>query len=152
MLGQGPGLLPHRLVRCEEQPGGDVGRAHAPSGIDPRSDDEPDVIAVDLAPRQAADVEQRPKSNLVRALRQHAESELGNDTVLPRQGNDVGKRPDRGNLHERGQPVRVAGASTKRLHELQRHADTRKVFVRIGAVVALRIDDRQRLRQRRVGS
>ena len=44
-------------------------------------------------------------------------------------------------------PVRVA----QRLHQLQRDADAGEVLVRIGAVVALRVDDRERLRQLGVG-
>ena len=55
----------------QQQPGGDVRRAHAAGGVDARREHEADVIAVDLLAGQAADVEQRSQPDLVRTLRQH---------------------------------------------------------------------------------
>src|SRR5439155_24878128 len=68
LLGQRPRFLAHRLVGRQQQTRGDVGSAHAAGGIHARRDDEADVVAVDLAAGQAADVEQRAKAYLVRSL------------------------------------------------------------------------------------
>ena len=143
-------LLGHRLVVRQEQARGDVGRAHAPGGVHARRQHEADVIAVDRLSRQARDVEQRPQADLVRPLRQQVEPELRDHAVLADERDDVGQRADGGHLDEARQPALVAGAPAQRLHQLQRHADARQVLVGIGAVVPLRVDDRQRRRQLRV--
>ena len=62
-------LVGHRLVAREEQPRRDIGRAHPAGGVDARSYHEPDMVAVDLASGEAADVEQGPKAYLVRPPR-----------------------------------------------------------------------------------
>src|SRR4029434_8796267 len=84
-------------------------------------------------------------------FRQYAEAKLRDDAVLARQRDDISQRPNRSDLHERRQPVRMAGAGAQRLNQLQRHPDTGEVLVWISAVVTLRIDDRQRVRQLNAG-
>ncbi len=54
-------------------------------------------------------------------------------------------------LMKPGSQAVVARLAAERLHELQRHADTRQVLVRIGAIAALGIDHGERRRQFRVG-
>ena len=103
----------HRFVGGQQQARGDVRRAHAAGGVDARRQDEPDVVAVDLLAGEAAHVEQRAQPDLVRTLRQHAESELGDDPVLADQRHHVGERADRGDLHERRQPA-AAGRCARR--------------------------------------
>ncbi len=55
------------IVGGEQQPGGDVGRAHAAGGVDARRHHEADVVAVDGLAREAGGIEQRPQAHLVRA-------------------------------------------------------------------------------------
>src|SRR5205085_7015397 len=69
----------------------------------------------DLAAREAAHLEQRAKANFVRPFRQHPKAKLRDDAVLSLQRHNVCQRADRRHLHERGQPVRMAGASAERL-------------------------------------
>ena len=83
----------------------------------------------------------------MRAARQQIEAELRDDAVLADERHDVGERADRGDLDESRQPGVASGAAAQRLHQLQRDADAGEVLVRIRAVVALRVDDRQRRRQ-----
>src|SRR3954465_9480659 len=47
LLGEAARFVPHRLVGGQEQACRDVGRAHAASRVDPRSEHERDLIAVD---------------------------------------------------------------------------------------------------------
>ena len=54
-------FFPQRFVGREQQAGRDVGRAHAPGGIDARRQHESDVITVDRLAGQAGGVEQRPE-------------------------------------------------------------------------------------------
>ena len=54
-------------------------------------------------------------------------------------------------LTNAGSQRRVPGLRAQRLHQLQRDADAGQVLVGIGAVVPLRVDHRQRLRQLGVG-
>ena len=147
---QRPGFVAQRFVGRQQQPGGDVGRAHAPRGVHSRREQERDVIAVDRLSAQARDVEQRPQADLVRAAGQQVQSQLGDDAVLADQRHDVGERADRRDLDEAGQPVVVARRVTQRLHELQRDADAGEVFVGIPAIAALGIDDGEGGRQLRV--
>ena len=88
----------------QQQPRRDVGRAHAAGGVDARRHHEADVIAVDGLAGQAGGLEQRAQADLVRALGQHLQAELGDDAVLADQRHDVGERADRGDLDERRQP------------------------------------------------
>src|SRR4029450_1977796 len=85
LLGQLPCLVSHAIVRREEQPGSDVRRAHAAGSIDAWREDEADVVTVDFLPREAAYVEQRAQTDLVRSLREHREAELGDDAILASQ-------------------------------------------------------------------
>ena len=65
----------------------------------------------------------------------------------PTSGTTSASVPIDGDLHEGRQPRRLARSRAERLHQLQRDADAGEILVRIGAVVALRIDDRARIRQ-----
>ena len=89
------------------------------------------MIAVDFLAGQAAHVEQRAQTDLVRPLREHRETELGDDAILSDQRHDVGQRADRRDFHERGNPIRASRARAQRLNELERHADAGEVLVRI---------------------
>ena len=91
--------------------------------------------------------EQRAQADLVRALRQHVEAELRDDAILADERHDVGERADRRNLDERRQQPLAIALAAQRLHELQRHADAREILVGIVAIVALRVDHRDRDRQ-----
>jgi hypothetical protein len=68
LLGELSGFGAHRFVRGQEQTRGNVRRAHAPGGVHPGSEYEPDVIAVDFLAREPAHVEQRSQADLVRPL------------------------------------------------------------------------------------
>ena len=146
-----PRLVGHRLVGREQQPRGDVGRAHAPRRVDARRQQKRDVVAVDRLAGQPRDVEQRAQSDLVRAARQHVEPDLRDDPVLTHEGDDIGQRTDGGDLDEAREPALALGGAAERLHQLQGDADAREVLVRIAAVVAFGIDDGERGRQLRVG-
>ncbi len=141
LLGQSPCLIGQRIVGGQQETGRDVGGRHAAGRVDPRRQDEADVVAADALARQARHFQQRAQADLVRALREQVEPELGDDAVLPHQRYDVGQRAKGGDLHEGRQPGRLAGSAAERLHQLQRDADARKVLVRIRAVVALGVDD-----------
>ena len=151
LLGQPARFLGHAFVGRQQQAGSDVGRAHAAGRVDAGREHEADVITVDLLAGKAADIEQGAQPDFVRPLRQHSEPQLGDDAILAGQWHDVGQRADGRDLDERRQPAGVPGPRTERLHDLERHADARKVLVGIGAVVALRVDDGERVGQRRVG-
>ena len=100
-----------------------------------------------VLPVRPGGFEQRAQADLVRTLRQHLQSELGDDAVLADQRHDVGERADRRDLHERRQPRRLPRPRAERLHQLQRDADAGEVLVRIAAVVSLRIHHRARIGQ-----
>ena len=114
LLGEPPHFVELGLVACEQQARGEVGRAHATCGIDPRRNHERDVEPVDGRVLQAGRFEQRPQADRVRPLRQPLQTELGDDAVFADQRHDVGDGADRGQLQERRQPflaVRTAGTS-----------------------------------------
>ena len=67
--------------------------------------------------------------------------------VLALERHDVGQRADRRDLDERRQPAGAPALHAQRLHQLQRDADAGEVLVRVRAVVPLRVDHRERLRQ-----
>ena len=150
-LGQHACFVAHRLVGRQQQARRDVGAAHAARGVDARGHHEADVVAVDVAAGQPADVDQRAQPDAVRAARQQAQAHLRDDPVLAHQRHDVGQRADGRHLHERRQEIGAVGAGAERLHQLQRHPDSRQVLVRVAAVVALGVHDRQRARQVHVG-
>ena len=100
--------------------------------------------------QEAGRVEQRAQTGGVRAPRQLLEPQLGDDAVLATQRHDIGHRAKRGHLDEPRQPTCVVGPLAQRLHQLERDADAGEVLVRIGTVGTLRIDDRERRRQRGV--
>ena len=108
------------------------------------------MIAVDCLAGQAAHVDERPESDFVRTAREQVETDSGDDAILADERHHVGQRANRGDLDEAREPVLPAGLAAKRLHEFQRDADAGQVLVRIGAIVALRVDDGERRRQRRV--
>ena len=139
------------LVDREQQPSGDVRRAHPPGGVDARREHEPDVEPVERLPEQARRLEQGAQPDRVRAPREAFQTELGDDTVLADERDDVGHRADGGNLHERRQPLLAPFALAQRLHELERDADAGEVLVGVAAIVALGIDDRERGRELRFG-
>ena len=151
LVGKRLGFVGHRFVGREQQPRGDVRRAHAAGGVDARRDHEADVIAVDRLSGQAGGFEQRAQADLVRPLGQHLQPELRDDAVLANERDHVGERADRGDLYERRQPGRLSGAGTERLHKLQRDPDAGQVLVGISAVVPFRIHHRAGIRQFIVG-
>ena len=128
---QPPRLVEHAVVGRQQQPQGDVRRAHAPGRVHARRDDERHVIAVNRLAAEARRLDERPQAGLVRAARQQVEAEARDDAVLAEHGHDVGQRADRGQLEEPRQPLVLARAAAERLHQLQRHADTRQVLVGI---------------------
>ena len=130
LFGQPARLARHRLVGGEQQARRDVGVAHAPGGVHPRSDHEPDVVAVDRLSREARRLDECAQTHLVRPLREQFESELRDDAVLADERHHVGQRANRGDLHERRQPAVASGARAERLDQLQRDADAREVLVR----------------------
>jgi len=109
--GQLPRLVPHRFVRCQQQPRGNIRRAHAPGGVDARRQHEADVITVDLLAGQAAHVEERAQPHAVRPPGQQAEAQFGDDAVLADERHHVGQCPDGGDLDERWQQAGAAGAA-----------------------------------------
>ena len=68
LLRQPARFLAGRLVGGQQQPRGDVGRAHAPGGVDARREDEPDVVAVDGLAGEAGRFEQRAQADGVAPL------------------------------------------------------------------------------------
>ena len=70
LLGEPPHFVELRLVAGQQQPRGEVGRAHATGGVDARRNHERDVEAVDGRVLQAGRFEQRPQPDGVRPLRQ----------------------------------------------------------------------------------
>jgi hypothetical protein len=58
LLRQFAGFVAHRLIRGQQQPSRDVGRAHSPRGVDARGQHEADVIAIDLFSDQPAHIKQ----------------------------------------------------------------------------------------------
>ena len=62
-----------------------------------------------VLPVRPGGLEQRAQADLVRALGQHLQAELGDDAVLADQRHDVGQRADRRDLHEGRQPRRLPG-------------------------------------------
>ena len=151
LLRQSARFALHRVAGREQQPGRDVRRTHPPGGVDARRDHEGDLIAVDRLAGEPRRVEQRAQSDGVRTEAERRQPEPRDHPVLANQRDDVGQRADGGNLDERRQPLRLAGAGAECLHQLQCHTDARQVLVRVGAVVPLRVDHRERRRQRRVG-
>ena len=108
LLGQRPRLVTHGLVGRQQQPRRDVGRAHAPRGVDARREDEADLVAVDRLARQARRLEQRAQSDGVRSAAERGEPEPRDDAVLADERHDVGQRADRGNLDEGRQPLALS--------------------------------------------
>ena len=148
---QGPHLLAQRLVGREQQPRGDIRGAHAAGRVHARRQHERNVIAVDGLAGQPGHVEQGPQAYLMRAARQQIEADLRDDAVLADERHDIGERAEGGDLDEARQPAVVVRLAAERLHELQRHAHTRQVLVRIGAIASLRVDHGERRRQLGVG-
>jgi hypothetical protein len=109
------------------------------------------VIAVDGLAAEAARVDERPKTNLVRAAREQAEADLRDDPVLPDQRHHIGERADGGDLDESRKPLGMSGSQAQGVDELQRHADAREVLVRVRAVQAFRIEHGARPRKDGVG-
>ena len=60
-------FVAHGFVGGEEQPRGNVRRAHASGGVDARSQHERDLVAIDRLSAQARRVEQRPQPDRVRS-------------------------------------------------------------------------------------
>ena len=94
LLRERAGLVAHRFVGGEQQARGDVGRAHAPGGVDARRDHEADVIAVDRLAGESAGIEQRAQPDRVRPLGEGREAVPGDDPVLADERHDVGERAD----------------------------------------------------------
>ncbi len=69
----------------------------------------------------------------------------------PMSGTTSASVPMAATLTNAGSQPSASGSHAQRLHQLQRHADAGEVLVGIGAVVPLRVDDRERLRQLGVG-
>ena len=103
--------------------------------------------SVDRLSRQAGHVEKRPQSHPVRSLRQHVEPKLRDDAIFADQRHNICERSDRRDFHKRRQHALAIAFPAQRLNQLQRHTDTREVLVGIVAIVPLRIDHRDRVRQ-----
>ncbi len=144
-------LRGHRLVGRQQQTRGDIRARHPARGVHPRRDLKRHVAAVDRLAGQSRHLDQRAQADLVRPLRQQVEAELRDDAVLADERDDVGQRADRRDLDERRQQPLAIAFTTERLHELQRDADAREILVGIVAIVAPRVDDRDRDRQLGIG-
>ena len=105
------------------------------------------MIGIDCLPRQPRHIDERPQSDLVRTTSEQVQTDLGNHAVLAHERHDIGERTDGGDLHEPGQPPFPLRPRPERLHQLERHADSREVLVRIATVAALGVDDGQRFWQ-----
>ena len=128
----------------EQQVERQIGRPHAPGGIQARGQHEADVKAVELRVQQTASLQKGLDAGRVRAGRQAAEAAVRDHAILADERHDVGQRADRSHLDEVRQRVDTASAREEQsLHELQRDAHAGEVLVRIGAVGALRIDHRE---------
>ena len=141
--------LPHffgqRLVVGEEQPRGDVRRAHAPGGVHARREHEADVVAVDRLAGQAGDIEQRAQARpcAVPCVSRSSPS-LAMTRFSPTSGTTSASVPIAATLMKPGQPASRARRAAQRLHQFQRDADACQVLVGIAAVRSLRVDDRER--------
>ena len=141
----------HRLVGRQQQPRGDVRARHPARGVHARRDLKRHMAAVDRLAGQAGHFDQRAQTDLVRSLRQQVEAELRDDAILSDERDDIGQRADGRDLDERRQQPLAIAFATERLHELQRDADAREILVGIVAIVAPRVDHRDRDRQLGIG-
>ena len=67
LLRQRARFVAERLVGRQQQARRDVGRAHAPRGVDARREHERDLVAVDRLAGQARCLEQRAQADRVRS-------------------------------------------------------------------------------------
>ena len=150
LLREAARFVAHRFVGGQQQPRGDVRRAHAAGGVDARREHERDVIAVDglagQARRRRAARAGRPCAARVLS---DARPSFAMTRFSPTSGTTSASVPIAAILTNAGSHLSLPGARAQRLHQLQRDADAGEVLVGIGAVVALRVDHRERRRQRR---
>ena len=85
--------------------------------------------------------EQRTKADFVQAFDgSSSRTDFGDDSILAEQRDDIGERAQGGDLDEARQEIFATSSPAQCLHQLQRHADTGKRLVGVGAIPALRID------------
>ena len=103
-------LVAHRFVGGEQQPRRDVGRAHAPGGVDPRRKDEADLIAVDRLAGQPGGVEQRAQADGVRPVLSEPRPSLAMTRFSPTSGTTSASVPIAAIFTKAGSHLRLAGA------------------------------------------
>ena len=134
-------LVGQRLVGREQQARRQIGRAHAPGGVDAGREHEADVVAVEAPAGEPGHLEKRPQPHLVRPARQQVEADLGDDAVLAHQRHDIAERAERGDLHERRQPgVPCPRAGTAPGPASARRRRPARSFSGYAAVRTLRVD------------
>ena len=101
-------LVGHRLVGGEQQPRGDVGRAHAAGGVDARRQHEARCDSCRSSCPSGPQTSSSARSpTLCGPSRQQVEPELRDHAVLADERHDVGQRADGGDLDEARQPALV---------------------------------------------
>ncbi len=144
-------FVAHRLGGGEQQAGGDVRGAHPPRGVHAGREHERDLIAVDRLAGEPGGIEQRARPMVCGPLLSDASPSRAMTRFSPTSGTTSASVPIAATFTKAGSQRVLPGARAQRLHQLQRDADARQVLVRVGAVVPLRVDDRERRRQLAVG-
>ena len=130
----------------QQQPQSLLRVPHAAAGVDARREHECDLAAVDDAPGQAGDLDQRPQPDtliLVEAL----EAEARQHAILAHQRDHVGDRADRDHVEVAPGPFEPAPPAQQRLDHLERHADAGQGLERVAATHPVRVDHRDRAGQ-----
>ena len=120
---------------------------HTSRGINAGADLEDDIVHRDLASRQSADVHDGLQTHRRRSVQQF-KSVVGEDAVFSQDGHDIcgdahGTELEQGDEPREGYAV-VLGEG---LHELETYATAAEMLEGVGGVLALRIEDRHRIRQ-----
>ena len=119
------------------------GRAHAARGVDARGDHERDLIAVDgLAGRARSPRAARAARSMCGPRLSEARPRRAITRFSPTSGTTSASVPIAAILTNAGSHFALPGPCAQRLHQLQRDADPGEMLVRIGAVVAFRVDHR----------
>ena len=132
---------------AEQQAGRNKGLAHPARGVDPRSDRERKRLDVHVARRDAGRREERHDPG-PRLAPDPLQPEADDRPRLAEDRDEVGDAPDRGEVREVERGVRAAGlVGQEELGDLERDAAAGEASLRVLAVGALRVDDRERDRQ-----
>ncbi|OPZ15444.1 MAG: hypothetical protein BWZ10_01750 [candidate division BRC1 bacterium ADurb.BinA364] len=140
------------LVAGQQQLQRQVRFANPPGDIEPRADDKRRRARRNaLLSAQTEHIEHRPRACLGAAL-QLSQAMPGQRAVFANQRHDIADRSDRHQVQllaqKRPGALRIGvDALEQRMGEFERHAHARQVLAGIGAIDAMRIDNRRGRRQ-----